>query len=102
MIDYMRIINDAKVSLMAEFERFEEKQHLDCADLDRMAAVRAQIAIIDSVCSALLHAENVELDRQYLAHRSGIAVAEAILGFDGEDSLKADFEASAKKPERFG
>jgi len=85
MIDYMHIINGFKASLALEFERFEDQQHLDGSDLDRMAVVSAQISILNSVHSAMLHAENVELDRQYLAHRSGIAVAEAIRGFDGED-----------------
>jgi hypothetical protein len=77
MIDYMHIINGFKASLALEFERFEDQQHLDGSDLDRMAVVSAQISILNSVHTALLHAENVELDRQYLAHRSR--------GLDGED-----------------
>jgi len=77
MIDYMRIVTGFKAALDLEFKRFEEQQHLDCSDLDRMAAVSAQISILNSVHSAMLHAENVELDRQYLAHRSR--------GLDGED-----------------
>ncbi len=57
MIDYMHIVQGFKASLALEFERFEDQQHLDCADLDRMAAVSAQITILNSVHSALLYAD---------------------------------------------
>lgn len=91
MIDYMRIINDAKVALMAEYEHFEAQQHLDRGDEDRMAAVSAQIHILNKVHAEMLRQENVALDQQYLAHRSR--------GLGGEDSLQADFAESAMKPD---
>ncbi len=93
MIDYMHIVQGFKASLALEFERFEDQQHLDCADLDRMAAVSAQITILNSVHSALLYAENVELDRQYLAHRSR--------GLDGEDNCQ-DAECEVARLEKIG
>lgn len=74
MVDYMRIVNDAKVALMAEFEHFEAQQHLDRADQERMDAVSAQIHILNQVHAEMLRQENVALDALYLAHREkGVA-----------------------------
>jgi hypothetical protein len=74
MVDFIRIVNDAKVALMKEFEHFEAQQHIDRADQERMDAVGAQIRILNKVHAEMLRQENLALDALYLAHREkGVA-----------------------------
>lgn len=71
MIDYVKIVNDAKVRLIDELERFEAQQHVDREDQDRMGAIGAQIRILNQIHTEMLHQENIARDRDLLAQRRG-------------------------------
>jgi hypothetical protein len=74
MVDFIRIVNDAKVALVEENERLEEKEHLERLDLDRRDEIDAQLRILNQVHAEMLRQENLALDALYLAHRErGVA-----------------------------
>ena len=74
MIDYMKVINDSKVALVAEYEALEEQDVLDSAIQGRAYKVSAQIDILNKVHAEMLRQENLALDAMYLAHREkGVA-----------------------------
>jgi hypothetical protein len=72
MVDFIRIVNDAKVALVEENERLEEKEHLERLDLDRRDEIDAQLRILNQVHAEMLRQENLALDALYLAHRERV------------------------------
>jgi hypothetical protein len=72
MVDFIRIVNDAKVALVTEYEALEEQDVLDSAGQGRMYTVSAQIDILNKVHAEMLRQENLALDALYLAHRERV------------------------------